>query len=70
MSNKYIKERDEMIRWMNEPISETDIYFDVASKYYEELMDYLNHHPRINLTEPDHFKIKFLHLLYKHSKTR
>ena len=71
MSNKFIRERDEMIRWMNEPISETDIYFDVASKYYEELMDYLKHHPRINLTiEPDHFKIKFLHLLYKHSKTR
>mgnify|MGYP003346291225 CR=1 FL=1 len=60
MSNKFTKERDDMIQWMNEPINETDIYFDVASKYYEDLIDYLNQHPRINLTiEADFFKIKF-----------
>ena len=71
MSNKYTREKGEMINWLNEPISEIDIYFDVASKYYEELMELLERHPRINLTiEPNYFKIKFLHLLYINSKIR
>lgn len=71
MSNKYTREKGEMINWLNEPISETDIYFDVASKYYEELMELLERHPRININiEPNYFKIKFLHLLYINSKIR
>ena len=71
MSNKYTRERNDMINWLNEPLNETDIYFDVASKYYEDLMELIERHPGININvEPDYFKIKFLHLLYKHSKTR
>lgn len=71
MSNKYTREKGEMINWLNEPISETDIYFDIASKYYEDLMELLKRHPRININiEPDYFKIKFLHLLYINSKIR
>jgi len=71
MSNKYTREKGEMINWLNEPISETDIYFDIASKYYEDLMELLERHPHININiEPDYFKIKFLHLLYINSKIR
>ena len=71
MSNKYTRERNDMIKWLNEPLNETDIYFDVASKYYEDLMELIERHPGININvEPDHFKIKFLHLLYRHSNTR
>ena len=53
-----------MINWLNEPLNETDIYFDVVSKYYEDLMELIERHPGININvDPDYFKIKFLHLL-------
>ena len=70
---KFKKEREGMIQWLSDPINETDIYFDVVSKYYEDLMEILNEGGKGNIRitcEPDHFKIKFLHLLYKHSRTR
>lgn len=70
---KFKQEKTDMINWLSEPISDTDIYFDIASKYYEDLMESLNSGGNGNiriLCNPDHFKIKFLHLLYKHSKTR
>ena len=60
-----------MINWLNEPLNETDIYFDVASKYYEDLMELIERHPGININvDPDYFKIKFLHLLHRHSNIR
>ena len=69
MSNKY-RERNDMINWLNEPLNETDIYFDVVSKYYEDLME-LETSRNININvDPDYFKIKFLHLLHRHSNTR
>ena len=73
MGMKFKQEKTDLINWLSEPISDKDIYFDIASKYYEDLMESLNAERNGNirvLGDPDHFKIKFLHLLYKHSKTR
>ena len=66
-------ERESMINWLSEPISDIDIYFDIASKYYEDLMETINAGGNGNIRiigNPDHFKIKFLHLLHKHSNTK
>jgi hypothetical protein len=66
-------ERESMINWLSEPISDTDIYFDIASKYYEDLMETINAEGNDNIRiigNQDHFKIKFLHLLHKHSNTK
>jgi hypothetical protein len=66
-------ERESMINWLSEPISDTDIYFDIASKYYEDLMETINAGGNGNIRiigNQDYFKIKFLHLLHKHSNTK
>ena len=38
---RYKKDRDTMIRWLNEQISEDDIIFDVTSRYFEQLLGLL-----------------------------
>ena len=65
---KYKKERDTMIRWLNEQISEDDIIFDVTSRYFEQLVDTLEKNPKIRFSNNiDYFKIRFLWILYKNS---
>lgn len=65
---KYKKERDTMISWLNEQISEDDIIFDVTSRYFEQLLGHLEQNPKIRFSDNiDYFKIRFLWILYKNS---
>ena len=65
---RYKKDRDTMIRWLNEQISEDDIIFDVTSRYFEQLLGLLEQNPKIRFTgNIDYFKIRFLWILYKNS---